>query len=153
MPTNTQKKTPRTSGAYIDEYVSLCMEFPLVRIETKAEFARAEKMIDRLATISEESMTRAQADYLDMLVDVYEDAERKLVGPELAALEAKVRDITGVELLKYLAAQHGMSGGDVGRILGSRQLGNAILRGDRQISKAHAVKLGEHFSLDAGVFL
>ena len=148
-----KKKTARTSAAYIDDYISLCSDFPLVKIETKAEYAKASKMIERLAVMDENTMSRAQLDYLDVLVDLYEEAERKFYGPELDALEARLAAITGVEMLRYIAEQRGLSGGDIGRILGSRQLGNAILRGDRQISKANAVKLAEHFKLDAGVFL
>lgn len=153
MASTTHKKLPRTSEAYTDEYVALCTEFPLVKVETKAEFAKAGRMIDRLSLLNEDALTRAQGDYLDMLVVVYEEAERRFFGPELAALEAKLKDITGLDLLKHLAEASGMSGGDIGRLLGSRQLGNAILRGDRQISKTHAVKLGEYFKVDAGAFL
>jgi antitoxin component HigA of HigAB toxin-antitoxin module len=38
-------------------------------------------------------------------------------------------------------------------VLGQRQLGSAILRGDRQLSKAHVVKLGAHFGISPSVFL
>ena len=153
MPTTARKRTPRTSPAYIDEYVALCADLPLVKIESRTELAAAERVIDRLALVGDDRMSRAQSDYLDVLIDLHEEAEGKFFGPELAALEAKVRAITGVELLRHLADANGLSGGDVGRVLGSRQLGNAILRGDRQISKASAVKLAAHFGLDAGAFL
>lgn len=149
----TSKKSSRTSVTYLDEYLALCAEFPLVKIETRAEFARAKKMLGRLSLMNEDAMSRAQTDYLDMLVDIYEEGERKFHGPALDALEALVASISGVEILRSFAEDHGMSGGDIGRLLGSRQLGNAILRGDRKISKAHALKLGERFNIDAGVFL
>jgi antitoxin component HigA of HigAB toxin-antitoxin module len=42
---------------------------------------------------------------------------------------------------------------DIGRILGSRSLGAAILRGDRQISKENALKLASHFKLNPGLFI
>ena len=153
MATAATKRPARTSQSYLDEYLALCAEFPLVKIETKAEFARSKKMLDRLSLMREEAMSRAQTDYLDMLVDVYEEGERKFHGPALAAFDAMCAAISGVEILQSFADDHGLSGGDIGRLLGSRQLGNAILRGDRKISKAHALKLGEHFHIDAGIFL
>jgi plasmid maintenance system antidote protein VapI len=46
-----------------------------------------------------------------------------------------------------------MSASDLGRILGNRTLGPAIIRGDRKISKANAIKLGKYFKLNPGIFL
>jgi antitoxin component HigA of HigAB toxin-antitoxin module len=48
---------------------------------------------------------------------------------------------------------HGLSASGIGRILGSRSLGPAILRGDRQISKENALKLAAHFKLNPGLFI
>ena len=153
LPKKRAGKAPRRGGAYLDEYLGLCADLPLARIETKAEFARAGKIVDRLAVVGEERLSRAQSDYLDVLVTLFEDAEQRLFGKELAELDAALRDVSGVEALRYLAEQTGMSGSDLGRLLGNRQLGSAILRGDRQISKANAKRLGEHFRVDAGLFL
>jgi len=46
-----------------------------------------------------------------------------------------------------------MTASDLGRLLGQRQLGATILRGDRKLSKTHIRRLAEHFHVDAGLFL
>ena len=61
--------------------------------------------------------------------------------------------MTPVELLRSLMTEHGMSESDLGRLLGDRSLGHRILRGQRELSKAHIRILSEHFSLDAAAFL
>ncbi len=46
-----------------------------------------------------------------------------------------------------------MSASDLGRLLGARPLGSAILRRERQLSKANILKLADHFRVDPGLFL
>ncbi len=58
-----------------------------------------------------------------------------------------------IEALRYLMAGRGMSASDLGRVLGNRELGAAILRGDRQLSKGNIVKLSKHLAVSAGLFL
>ena len=53
----------------------------------------------------------------------------------------------------YDRQTHGLTGSDVGRILGHRELGSNVLRGDRRISRAHAQALGKRFGLPPEVFL
>ena len=58
-----------------------------------------------------------------------------------------------MEILKCWMECSNMSASDLGRLLGNRSLGSAILRGKRQLSKTHIKKLDRHFALDPGVFL
>ncbi|GAG52203.1 unnamed protein product, partial [marine sediment metagenome] len=58
-----------------------------------------------------------------------------------------------VSLLGFLLEENSMSASDLGRLLGQRQLGSAILRGDRNLSKAHIKVLSAHFRVEAGLFL
>jgi antitoxin component HigA of HigAB toxin-antitoxin module len=46
-----------------------------------------------------------------------------------------------------------MNESDLGRLLGERSLGHKILKGDRQLSKAHIRRLSDYFKVDAGAFL
>ncbi len=46
-----------------------------------------------------------------------------------------------------------MNASDLGRLLGERSLGSKILSGASQISKAHAIKLAERFSMSVGAFI
>ena len=48
---------------------------------------------------------------------------------------------------------HDMSASDLGRLLGNRELGPAILRGDRQLSKKHIQILSKHFAVSSDLFL
>lgn len=102
------------------------------------------EIVDRLAVLHHP--TKDQADYLETLstlVAAYENARHQIDVSHLGPLET----------LKFLLQEHGLSGSDLGRILGQRQLGAAILRGERQLSKTHIVKLAGHFGVSPGVFL
>jgi hypothetical protein len=45
-----------------------------------------------------------------------------------------------------------MSASDLGRLLGTRTLGAAILRGERKISRANARVLGDYFKVKPALF-
>ena len=49
--------------------------------------------------------------------------------------------------------QHGISGRELGRILGNEEAGGFILRGERSITVDQAKKLGARFSVDPLLFL
>jgi antitoxin component HigA of HigAB toxin-antitoxin module len=46
-----------------------------------------------------------------------------------------------------------MTASDLGRLLGNRTLGAAILAGRRALSKTHIKKPAEHFGVEPGLFL
>jgi antitoxin component HigA of HigAB toxin-antitoxin module len=56
-------------------------------------------------------------------------------------------------MLRYLMRGREMSASDLGRLLGERSLGPAILRGDRELSKAHVRTLCAHFRVSPVVFI
>ena len=58
-----------------------------------------------------------------------------------------------LDTLKFLLESNGLSGSDLGRILGQRQLGSKILNGVRQLSKKHIRILAEHFSVSPELFI
>ena len=64
-----------------------------------------------------------------------------------------VDDIEPIAILRSLMDSHGMSASDLGRLLGNRSLGAAILRGDRHLSKANIMKLSQHFAVGPQLFL
>jgi len=87
-----------------------------------------------------------QEDYLDALstfVSAYEDIHYPI----------DTSDVTPLDTLKMLLEDRDMNASDLGRLLGNRTLGAAILSGKRNLSKTHIKKLAEHFKLDPGVFL
>ena len=90
-------------------------------------------------------MTADQEDYFDLLCTLIEAWDKEHV---------KWPKVGPLRLLKYLLENHGMNGADLSRLLGaSRQLGPMILRGEREITAAHARVLGKHFALDPGAFI
>jgi HTH-type transcriptional regulator/antitoxin HigA len=112
-------------------------------IHDDVDLANATEMIDRLAGFD---LNADQEDYLEALstfVEAYE-ADRFPINDSA---------IAPLEVLKTLLAQHDMSASDLGRLLGNRTLGPAILSGRRAISKTHIKKLAEHFKVEPGLFL
>jgi HTH-type transcriptional regulator/antitoxin HigA len=139
------QKSPR--APVIDgDYLNLIQQFPLMPIKNDRHLRQAHEVIDRLAIIDEKKLTQGQANYLyalSELVWVYEQKHHSIQSP----------DLDGVDLLKYLLEQNDMSASDLGRLLGNRQLGAAILRRERQLSKAHLLKLCARFNVSAELFL
>jgi HTH-type transcriptional regulator / antitoxin HigA len=139
MSTTTTHRTemPKT-------YLELIKLMPPRTIHDDVDLDNVTEIIDRLAVL--DHPTKDQADYLDTLatlVAAYENAHHSI----------DVSKISPLETLKFLLQEHGLNTSDLGRILGQRQLGSAILRGGRQLSKAHIVKLAAHFGVSPSVFL
>ena len=139
------RKTLRVPPVDAD-YLELIMRFPLAPIRNDKHMRQAHEVIDRLAVIDENKLTRGQADYLYALSDLvwmYEQEHHAISSP----------DLDGVDLLQFLLEENNMSASDLGRLLGNRQLGAAILRRQRQLSKTHLLKLCERFKVSADLFL
>jgi antitoxin component HigA of HigAB toxin-antitoxin module len=87
-----------------------------------------------------------QEDYFDVLFTLLEVYEAEHV---------KLKKVNPLKLLQNLCEEHHLSGTDLSRILGAstRHLGAMILRGEREITAAHARALGAHFHLPAGMFI
>jgi len=113
-------------------------------IHDDVELDNVTEIVNRLATL--DHPTQDQADYLDILsgiIETYENAHHAI-------------DTTGntaLETLRFMLGESGMTASDLGRLLGSREIGSKILRGERSLSKAHIKKLAEHFHVSADLFL
>ncbi|HEY8667229.1 MAG TPA: hypothetical protein VIL86_11215, partial [Tepidisphaeraceae bacterium] len=82
-----------------NEYLELVRRFPLRPIRTKADYAAAAKMIDRLA-VKEDSLSQDESDYLDVLSDLieaYDQEHNCLISDSRSPLDR----------LKYLMQQSG----------------------------------------------
>jgi HTH-type transcriptional regulator / antitoxin HigA len=125
-------------------YAALVKLMPPRTIHDDVDLENVTEIIDRLAVL--DHPTNDQADYLETLatlVAAYENDRHQIDVSETGPLET----------LKFLLQEHGLNASDLGRILGQRQLGSAILRGDRQLSKTHIAKLAAHFGVSSAVFL
>ena len=110
-------------------------------IHEESDYQNALEVATELASRS--GLTSEQADYLEVLTTLIADYEEKHIemskhGPQ--------------EILKFLLEENEMNGSDLGRILGSRTLGPALLRGQRSLSKTHIKKLADHFSVSPALF-
>ena len=124
-------------------YAELVAMLPPRPIHDEVDLANVSEMINRLAGFD---LNSDQEDYLDALsvfVEAYEAERFPREDSQMGPLEA----------LKALLAEHGMTTSDLGRLLGNRTLGAAILAGRRSLSKAHIKKLAAHFRVEPGLFL
>jgi HTH-type transcriptional regulator/antitoxin HigA len=145
MKTATRKNRPFAS--YVDvpkTYRELCQLYLPRPIHDANEDESATGMMNALAVFPK--LNADQQDYLDALtefVDAYDKAK-----------PVRWPKIKGLDVLKHLMAEHGMSGADLSRILGgSRNLGAMILRGERNLTLAHIRKLAVHFKVGAEAFV
>ena len=126
-------------------FAPLCALHPPRPIRDAVDYANAVEIVDRLAVL--DRRTADQDDYLEtltILVGQYDDEHH---AADLAQLSPR-------ESLQYLMERHGMNSSKLGELLGSnRSLGGKILRGERQLSKAHLRILAAHFSVSPALFL
>lgn len=133
---NVLARLPKTYGA-------LVALLPPRPIHDDGDLANATEMIDRLAGFD---LNTDQEDYLEALstfVETYEAQRYPMDDSRISPLDA----------LKALLADHDMTASDLGRLLGNRTLGAAILAGRRNLSKAHIKRLAERFKVEPGLFL
>lgn len=130
-----QESLPRT-------FAELCALHLPRPITDDVEYENTVEVIDRLALLPRR--TRGQEEYLETLSILIEKYDRDHLVERIADQP--------IARLERLMANHDMSASDLGRVLGNRSLGAAILRGDRKISRANAAKLGDHFKMSPAAF-
>lgn len=142
------KKTTRRPLAFAampKDYDSLCRMFMPRPIHDQTDYDNTAEVADAFAGF-EQSMTRDQVDYFDLLCTIIENHERA---------HAKWPHVSGLQVLQHLCEENDISGAELSRILGtrSRMLGAMILRGERAITAEHARALGKRFHLPPGIFI
>jgi antitoxin component HigA of HigAB toxin-antitoxin module len=137
MTANASRSTPT-------RFAELTALHPLRPLRSERDLAGATEIADRLAVLSRR--TRDQEDYLEtlsLLIEAYEDAHHAI----------ETSHLSPIDVLKAILSDHGLTASDLGRILGNRSLGGAILRGQRQLSKAHIQTLCQRFAVGPELFL
>ncbi|MDB5292383.1 MAG: family transcriptional regulator [Phycisphaerales bacterium] len=135
------KAQPDKLPAGFDDLVRL---LPPQAIHDEVGYSNTQEMIDRLTSLPR--LTTGQAEYLETLTILFEAYEKEHERIDTGGLSP-------LDMLHFLLESNGMSGSDLGRLLGSRELGPKILNGTRQLSKAHIRRLADRFKVDAGLFL
>ena len=138
--------TATKRGTKADQYLELVRKFPLKPIRSDRQLRAAHKVIDELTRHPEETLSDDQKDYLEVLGDLTIAYENRIMSAETAS-------VSGLDILKHLLEANNMTASDLGRLLGNRELGSKILRGQREISKANADALGSRFGLPSHLFL
>ncbi len=126
-------------------FVALNALHPLRPIRDAVDYDNAAEILDRLAVL--DRRTADQEDYLETLAT--------LVGRyDEEHYEADFAQLPPLASLQYLMEHQGMNGSQLGLLLGNnRSLGGKILRGERQLSKAHIRILAERFKVNPALFL
>jgi antitoxin component HigA of HigAB toxin-antitoxin module len=123
------------------DYAGLCKLLLPRPIHDQQELENVSEMAQAMAG---HKLSRDQADYFDLLCKLIEEYEKE----EIPAAKA-----SGLEVLRHLLAEQGMSGGDLSRLLGvHRTLGPMILRGERKLTVEHIRILSAYFSVSADLF-
>ena len=118
---------------------------PLRPIRDAANYDNAVEIVDRLAVLDRRNAD--QEDYLATLATLMSKYDDEHYAADLSRL-------TPLATLRYLLEHHGMNGSQLGELLGNnRSLGGKILRGERQLSKAHIRILAERFKVSPALFL
>ena len=113
-------------------------------IDSERTYRETLKWIDELAVLVRRTKDQDRfLETLTILVETYEDQHHQI----------DVDAVSPIEALKFLLEQQGLSGRDLGRILGQPQLGGKVLRGERQLSKNHIRKLCDYFKVSPELFL
>jgi antitoxin component HigA of HigAB toxin-antitoxin module len=128
-----------------DSYMKLIAEFPLRRLKTAAEHAKAKRIILRL---SPHETDRGTSQYLDVLVDLIADFERR---SENAVDSSRV---SASDLVRHRLDVRGMSVSSLASLIGVPQPNlSEMLNGKRDWSKAAIRALSAHLNIRADRFL
>lgn len=133
--------------AVADDYMKLVRAFPLRPIRSADEYELAGKVLNRLLGRPDGKLTPGERDYLDALVLLVQDHDRKH-GRFVPSKR------TPHEALKYLAKEAGLGPTALGRVLGTTHaMASLMLHEKRGISAGAARALADYFKVDAGLFV
>ena len=123
-----------------ENLVSLHLPRP---IHDKVGYDNAVEVVHALAG---HKLNRDQDDYLAIMAKLVEEYETENV-PE-------PKSVRGVDAVKFLLGEHGLSADNLGELLGvNRSVAYRILNGTRNLTADHVKKLSKRFSVSADLFL
>jgi antitoxin component HigA of HigAB toxin-antitoxin module len=125
------------------KYAELIAMLPLRPIHDRVDLENATEVADAMAG---HALTLDQEDYFSVLTTLMEQYEQ-------AHVPQPAREHDALGNVRFLMEQRGMNASDLGRVLGQREVGSKILRGERELSKAHIRTLAAFFGVSAGMFV
>lgn len=127
------------------EFAALVRLLPPRAIADAVQYDETREMIDRL--MASGRLVSDQRDYLETLVQLVEAYES-----EREAIE--VADLSGLDSLRHMMAEHGMNASQLARVLGVHvTMGSKILKGERSLTVEHVKTLAAHFGVGPALFL
>ena len=138
MPATTRRRVA-------DSYMELIREFPLRRLKTAAKHRRATKLVLRLSTAGSD---RGVAEYVDVLVDLIADYERR------TGQIVDTSRVSAADLVRHRIEERGLSVNALARLIGLPQSNlSEMLSGKRGWSKSAIRALSAHLNIRADRFL
>jgi HTH-type transcriptional regulator/antitoxin HigA len=123
-------------------YAGLMGVYLLRPLHDQSDAENAAEVIDLLAG---HKLNAEQADYLDLLSDLYERWE---------SVQFPVAAARGSELLRLVLAERGENGAALAKVLGiDPSLAYRLLRGERQLTAVQIRTLAECYGLDSAALL
>jgi HTH-type transcriptional regulator / antitoxin HigA len=137
----------KTSGKMIrgiadpKPYVELLQSFPPRPITDEAELVATQAVVDAL--LDRPELTADEQDYLNVLGILISEYEQTL---------EPLPDISGVELLEVLIAEHNLRQRDLVPIFKTESIVSDVLHRRRKLTVGHIQKLAEFFHISPAVF-
>jgi len=133
-----------TRGHVADSYMELICEFPLRRLKSAAEHRRATKLVLRLSSAGSD---RGVAEYVDVLVDLIADYERR------SGQIVDTSKVSAADLVRHRIEERGLSVNALARLIGVPQSNlSEMLGGKRGWSKAAIRALSAYLNIRADRF-
>jgi antitoxin component HigA of HigAB toxin-antitoxin module len=130
-----------------DDYFELVRAFPLRPIRNQSEYDQAGRILYRLLGRPDGKLTAGERDYLDALVLLSADYDRK-------HSRFLPSHRTPHQALAYLATEANIGPTELGKILGTTHaMASLLLHGKRGITAATARALADYFKVDVGLFV
>ncbi|MBK6799445.1 MAG: transcriptional regulator [Acidobacteria bacterium] len=127
-----------------DRYAALLAQTLPRPIHTEAENERALKIVNKLISKGEDTLTTEEGILLELLIQLIERFEEQRYA---------IPEAPGYRVLKTLMENRGLKQKDLVHLLGSRGITSEVINGKRAISKEQAKKLGEFFNLSPAAFI
>jgi len=128
------------------DYLTLVRRFPLRPIHTDAVHRGAVEMAAELTAKGDAELSAGEIDYLQALARFIDDYQKQ-------RRNVSLQRATPLEVLRHLMEEREMTPAQLGDILGSRPAASMILKGRREMSKAHIRAAATHFAVSPAVFL
>lgn len=135
-----------TSGPPAKTYGELIRVLPPRPLHDEQDYEAAVEMMGRLIGFD---LNADQEDYLEAIGRFVDDYEA-----DHAETQANTSRVRGLDLLRHLLDEHGMTGADLARLLKlSRSMGPKLLSGERSLTVEHMKTLGRRFGIDPAALM